>query len=241
MGLTQAYKKQLFQPNIISLFINPFFILRFALNLAIKKEAINLKGKILDFGCGAKPYKSLFINAVEYIGLDIENEGHSHEKEEIDVYYDGKIIPFENEHFDSIFSSEVFEHVFDIDPILDEINRVLKPGGKILISLPFAWNEHEIPNDFGRYTSFGIIHLLEKHGFEIIRLTKSGHFAAVLAQFIPLYIYELIVTKNKYLNLLLNFLFISPFMIIGLVLSFVMPRNRSLYFNNVVLVQKKLF
>jgi len=80
MGLTQAYKKQLFQPNIISLFINPFFILRFALNLVIKKEAINLKGKILDFGCGAKPYKSLFINAVEYIGLDIENEGHSHEK-----------------------------------------------------------------------------------------------------------------------------------------------------------------
>ncbi len=238
MGLNQAYKKQLFQPNFVSLFINPFYIIRSVLHRTIKNEAINLNGKILDFGCGLKPYKSLFVNASEYIGLDIENEGHSHEKEDIDVYYDGKIIPFENEYFDSVFSSEVFEHVFDIDPSLDEITRVLKKGGKILISLPFAWNEHEIPNDFGRYTSFGIKYLLQKHGFEIIRLTKTGHFASVVAQLIPLYIYELINTKNKYFNLLLNFIFLSPFIISGLIFSFIMPRNRSLYFNNVVLAKK---
>jgi len=238
MGLNNTYKKQLFQPNFISLFINPFFIIRYGLYKAIKKEATNLTGKILDFGCGDKPYKSLFVNADEYLGLDIENEGHSHEKEEIDVYYDGKTIPFENEHFDSVFSSEVFEHVFDIDSILDEISRVLKKGGKMLVSLPFAWNEHEEPNDFGRYTSFGIKHLLKKHGFEVIRLTKTGHFAAVVAQLVPLYIYELISTKNKYFNLLLNFLFMSPFVIVGLIVSSIMPRNRSLYFNNVVLAVK---
>ena len=239
MGLNQAYKKQLFQPNFLSLFINPFFIIRSILYRTIKKEAINLNGRVLDFGCGSKPYKTLFTNAIDYVGLDMENEGHSHEKEEVDVYYDGKIIPFENEYFDSVFSSEVFEHVFDIDPILDEINRVLKKGGKILISLPFAWNEHEIPNDFGRYTSFGITYLLEKHGFEIIRLTKTGNFASVVAQLIPLYVYELIATKNKYFNLVLNFLFMSPFVITGLILSFILPRNHSLYFNNVVLAQKK--
>jgi len=239
MGLNQAYKKQLFQPNFLSLFINPFFIIRSVLHRTIKKEAVNLDGKILDFGCGSKPYKTLFTNATKYIGLDMENEGHSHEKEEVDVYYDGKIIPFENGYFDSVFSSEVFEHVFDIDPILEEINRVLKKGGKILVSLPFAWNEHEIPNDFGRYTSFGITYLLEKHGFEIIRLTKTGDFASVVAQLIPLYVYELIATKNKYFNLVLNFLFMSPFVITGLILSFILPRNKSLYFNNVVLAQKK--
>jgi SAM-dependent methyltransferase len=239
MGLNQAYKKQLFQPNFLSLFINPFFIIRNALSKAIKKESVHLTGKILDFGCGDKPYKSFFNHAIEYIGLDIENEGHSHEKEEIDVYYDGKTIPFENEYFDSVFSSEVFEHVFDIDPILDEIYRVLKKGGKMLISLPFIWNEHEEPNDFGRYTSFGIKHILDKHGFEVIRLTKTGHFAAVAAQLVPLYIYELISTKNKYFNLLINFIFMSPFVIVGLLISSIMPRNRSLYFNNVVLAVKK--
>ena len=109
----------------------------------------------------------------------------------------------------------------------------------MLISVPFSWNEHEIPNDYGRYTSFGIIYLLEKHGFKVLSLTKTGHFASVIAQMISLYIYELIKTKNRYLNLVFSFLIISPFTITGLLLSFLMPWNKSLYFNNVVLVEKK--
>jgi SAM-dependent methyltransferase len=238
MAIIDIYKKQQFAPSILSIFINPFFIIRKGIYSAIKKEAVNLNGKLLDFGCGAKPYKKLFININEYIGLDIENEGHSHEKEDIDVFYDGKKIPFKNEYFDAVFSSEVFEHIFDIEEVLPEINRVLKLNGQLLVTVPFIWNEHETPNDFGRYTSFGIKHLLKKYSFELVNYKKSGHFAAVIAQLIPLYIYELITTKNKYLNILLNFLFISPFVILGTILSSLMPRNRSLYFNNIILVKK---
>lgn len=238
MALLNIYKKQLFSPNLLSLFINPFYIIRRSLYNSIKKYAPSLEGELLDFGCGEKPYKGLFTKADNYIGLDIENEAHSHEKEEIDVYYDGKTIPFNNGHFDVVFSSEVFEHIFDIEDIIKEINRVLKTGGKLFITVPFTWNEHEIPNDFGRYTSFGIRHLLEKNGFEIISLQKSGHFAAVIAQLIMLYIYELIATKNKYLNLLINSIFVAPFTILGVVISTVLPKNRSLYFNNIVLAKK---
>jgi hypothetical protein len=39
-----------------------------------------------------KAYQHLFVNAKKYVGLDMENEGHSHEKEDVDVYYDGKTI-----------------------------------------------------------------------------------------------------------------------------------------------------
>ncbi|MFN8257023.1 MAG: class I SAM-dependent methyltransferase [Bacteroidales bacterium] len=239
MTIYNIYRKQLFNPNFFSLFINPFFIIRRNLYKCLKTEAPKLSGKVLDFGCGSKPYKSLFVNAVEYIGLDIENEGHSHEKEDIDFYYDGKTIPFGNEVFDSVFSSEVFEHIFELDNSLDEISRVLKKNGKLLISLPFAWNEHEIPNDFARYTSFGIIYLLEKHGFKVASITKAGHFAEVVAQFVPLYIYELIATKKKFLNLFLNLFFISPFIVVGFLVSHVLPVNKSLYFNNVILAEKK--
>ena len=62
-----------------------------------------MQGKVLDFGCGKKPYQSLFTNAEEYIGVDYEGEGHSHQNETIDVFYDGKKIPFENNTFDNIF------------------------------------------------------------------------------------------------------------------------------------------
>lgn len=51
---------------------------------------------------------------------------------------------------------------FHIQEIVKELNRVLKENGEMLITVPFVWNEHEIPYDFGRYTSFGIIDLLQK-------------------------------------------------------------------------------
>jgi SAM-dependent methyltransferase len=237
MKIIEFYKNQQFLIKPYSIFFNPFFIIRRGLFLGIKENARNLNGRLLDFGCGSKPYQSLFVNVQQYIGLDMENEGHSHEKETIDVFYDGKTIPFDNEHFDSIFSSEVFEHIFEIEPILKELNRVLKNGGMMLVSVPFAWNEHEVPNDFGRYTSFGLEHLLNKAGFEIIESIKTGHFAAVLAQYSVLYFYEIFRTKNKYLNILKNLL-LFPLVLLGLMLSACMPRNKSLFFNNIVLARK---
>lgn len=239
MNFTEFYKKQQFQTNFFSVFLNPFFIIRQSLFKAIKKNVCRLNGVMLDFGCGSKPYKSLFNNVETYIGLDIENEGHTHNNEDIDVFYDGKRIPFKNEYFDSLFASEVLEHVFDIDESLKEINRVLKKDALALFTLPFAWNEHEVPNDFGRYTSFGIKHLLEKHNFKILEFKKTGHFAAVIAQYRILYIYELLAPKSKYLKIIFNLIFIAPFTIIGFIFSSIMPRNKSLYFNNVVLVKKE--
>jgi SAM-dependent methyltransferase len=239
MGISSIYKNQQFIVKAYSIFINPFFIIRLGLFKGLKEMALKMDGRLLDFGCGSKPYKTLFKKVAEYIGLDIENEGHSHKKEQIDVYYDGKTIPFENEHFDSVFSSEVFEHIFDIEPILLEINRVMRKDGLLLVSVPFAWNEHEIPNDFGRYTSFGLEHLLKKSGFEIIESRKTGHFAAVIAQYTALYIYELIHTKNKYFNILTNILLVFPFILLGFIISWCLPRNKTLFFNNIILARKK--
>jgi SAM-dependent methyltransferase len=237
MSLISLYKKQQFLVKPYSILINPFYIIRLGLYKGLKEKATKLSGKLLDFGCGSKPYKSLFTNVQEYIGLDMENEGHSHKMEQIDVYYDGKTIPFEDNHFDSIFSSEVFEHIFDLEPILAEINRVLKKDGQMLVSVPFAWNEHEIPNDFGRYTSFGLEHILKKSGFEIVESKKTGHFAAVVAQYMILYIYEIFRTKSKLLTVFKNFV-LFPFVLIALILSFCMPRNKTLYFNNIILARK---
>ena len=96
-----------FNPSII----NPFYFVRTGLLKGIRKYALELNGVLLDFGCGSKPYISLF-NVDEYIGMDFENPGHPHINENIDVYYDGKNIPFGDNHFDSILCSEVVEHVF---------------------------------------------------------------------------------------------------------------------------------
>ena len=152
----------------ISFLTCPFFIMRKNLYKNIRVYAPALKGTVLDFGCGAKPYRKLFKNCTSYIGVDINNVGHIHKDENIDYYYDGKKLPFENNQFDNVFSSEVIEHIDNLDDIFDEINRVMKKGGYFLVTTPFVWNENEIPNDYCRYSSVGIKKMLNKHGFSVV-------------------------------------------------------------------------
>lgn len=222
-------------------FSQPFYFIRKPLNEEILKLSDKCTGKLLDFGCGKKPYKQHFKNFSEYIGLDIEKSGHSHVDEEIDVYYDGKKIPFGNNHFDSIFCTEVFEHIFNIDEILPEINRVLKPNGVMLFTCPFAWPEHEIPYDFARYTSFGIKHIVEKHGFEVVEQKKTSHFFEVIMQYIIYYAFCFIPKKPKFLYYILHQVFILPLMLFTILISFILPKimkRKDMYFNNVLLVKK---
>ncbi|MEJ7767037.1 MAG: hypothetical protein WKF89_04450 [Chitinophagaceae bacterium] len=116
--------------------------------------------------------------------------------------------------------------------------RFLKFNGRLLLTVPFAWNEHEIPYDFARYTSFGITHLLEKNGFRIIELKKSGNFVRVIWQLWSLYIFELFVKFNK-VGYLLSLIFIAPLNLLGVILVPLLPKNDSLYFNNIILAEKR--
>src|SRR5579875_3035709 len=131
-----------FNPSVTK----PNYLIRNRLLKNIQKLSSHLHGKLLDFGCGQKPYKNLF-SVQEYIGVDFENLGHPHVNESIDIFYDGHKLPFANETFDSVFCSEVFEHIFNLEEILKELNRVLKSGGMMLITCPFSYCEHEVPND----------------------------------------------------------------------------------------------
>jgi SAM-dependent methyltransferase len=229
-----------FRPPLSS----PFYFIRNALLKKIRLFAPKLTGKLLDFGCGSKPYESLFINASQYIGLDFESEGHSHANENIDVIYDGKKIPFDDEHFDSVFSSEVFEHIFNLEEIIPEIKRVMKKQGKILITCPFVWNEHEVPIDFARYTQFALRHLLEKNGFEVLLTDKSGDFTMAVYQMRMVYFNQHFIPSFPLLGKLKFFRtnvppLINP--ILNLWFSFwhrVLPKRRDLYLNNIVLAKK---
>jgi len=236
--ITNYIRKQSFAPGITGLFVNPFFFIRRALFLNIKSMAPELSGKLLDFGCGRKPYEQLF-TVDQYIGIDLEETGHEHTLSKVDVYYDGQTIPFPDEHFDSIFCSEVFEHIFNLNEILIEIKRVLKKEGKILITVPFCWHEHEVPYDFGRYTSFGIKSILEKNGFEIIHNKKSGNFIKVNFQLWALYFHSIISLKQKGLSFIIKMIFIIPINILGSIFSPFFPKDSTLYFNNIVLAKKK--
>ena len=234
--LKQIYIKEQFNPKILGLFINPFYFARKGLYQNVSKLITNLNGKLLDVGCGTKPYENI-CNVDEYIGLEIDDEGNR-QHNYADVFYDGKTIPFEDKSFDSILSNQVFEHVFNPNQFLKEINRVTKVGGRFLITVPFVWDEHEQPYDYARYSSFGLKHILAENGFEIIEHRKSNNGIEVIFQLINDYLYKVIMTENAYFNLLIIILLMAPINMSGLILSKLLPRNNDLYLDNIVLAKK---
>lgn len=227
-----------FRPSFLSVFFNPIFFVRTGLYKNIKSSAHFMQGRMLDFGCGNKPYRDLF-RVTDYIGMDLQKSGHDHSGESIDVYYDGKKIPFANEYFDSVFASEVFEHIFNIEEILPEICRVMKKEGRLLLTVPFVWEEHEIPFDFARYSCYGIKHLLEKSGFEVIKSAKTTKYFETIVQLFSIYLVQNVFPPNKFIKAGLTAILIAPITIIGIILSKILPDDQSFYHNNVIVAKKK--
>jgi len=231
-------KRTEFFPDLFSVFYHPSFLSRRALVKGIKKYSSGLKGRLLDFGSGSKPYRHLFL-VDEYIGIDIEESGHNHKSSAVDIYYDGKTLPFESAYFDSFFSSEVFEHIFNLPDILTEINRVIKPNGDLLITIPFAIHEHEVPYDFARYTRFGIRDLLTKSGFKVVKLEPTNNYIETIFQLWVWYNSTLIFKKYRWLTFIQLLILVAPINTLGWILSAILPKRDS-YYNNLIVVAKKV-
>lgn len=234
--LRSLYREAQFRPGLLAVFVNPFYFSRGGLYRHIRDLAPEVRGRTLDVGCGRKPYESLF-PASEYVGLELDTpENRKHKK--ADVYYDGNVFPFPEADFDSVVINEVFEHVFHPDRFLSEVRRVLKPGGALLMTVPFVWDEHEAPWDYARYSSFGLSAILAKHGFQVEILRKSVDDIRVVFQMITGYIYKKTATRSPYINILLTLLLIAPFNLLGELFGILLPNNEDLYLDNVILARK---
>lgn len=228
-----------FQPSSWGLLINPYFLVRRRLFQILREASKKLSGNVLDFGAGMAPYRNLFTHTTRYVTVDIDISGHPEAEKRVDYHYNGKKLPFADEEFDGIFSSEVFEHIFNLDEILGEIRRVLKPDGKLLITLPFVWPEHEVPYDFGRYTPFGITSLLTQNGFEVLTLTKTGNYLEAVSQLLSAYFVQLVGVRNSPLLTAICTLFLAaPINFIGIILGKLLPDPGTLYLNYVILAKK---
>ena len=239
--LRKRLQKEEFNPSfLLGMAINPNYLIRRGLAKAIKKNSSKLKGDILDFGCGSKPYKSFFTKATKYIGIDKKNTGHNHDmdKRDVDIFWDGNKLPLTENSFNSIFSSDVFEHLFEPEKVLREFYRILKPNGMILLTVPFFWEEHEIPFDYARYSSYGITNLLEKNGFKVIQLEKTTSYVLAIFQLLINYIIRFIIPSNKFSRLIYIFT-TFPITFLALICDYILPKKYDFYCHNVVVAKRQ--
>ncbi len=120
-----------------------------------------MSGVVYDLGCGIRPYeKDILTVADRYVGVDWSSTLHGlHADIEADM---NKPLPIDDDVADAIVSFQVLEHLYEPQVVLNEAFRIIRPGGKIFISVPFQWWVHEAPYDYFRYTRYGLDTCLPK-------------------------------------------------------------------------------
>jgi SAM-dependent methyltransferase len=234
--LLDSLRATQFRPGLFGMLTNPFYFARSGLRRSLAKVAGDVGGRVLDVGCGQKPYRDLF-RATEYVGLEIDTPD-ARAREQADFFYDGHAFPFPEARFDVVFASQVFEHVFNPDAFLDEAFRVLAPGGALLLTVPFVWDEHEQPYDYARYSSFGLTHLLKTHGFVVHHVHKSGADFSVVLQTWGMYAYKALSPGTRWLKFAVAGILTAPVNVLGALVVLMLPKNPDLFLDLVVLARK---
>jgi SAM-dependent methyltransferase len=148
-----------------------------------------LGGRLVDIGCGTKPYRDLLAAHVqEHIGVD--HPGTPHDRSRVDLLATAYRVPVREGVFDSALCTAVLEHLEEPERAIRECHRVLREGGIALYSVPFIWHIHEEPRDFYRYTSHGLRYLFEKAGFELVEVKALSGFWATFGQMLVYNLYR---------------------------------------------------
>jgi len=178
-ALRALYATQLCKPASWSDESDHGFIGNHLVERGIAQLSPSLKGELIDVGCGTQPYRAYYAHATRVTACDFDAT-----RGNVDFACPAHAIPVEDDSFDCVFCTEVIEHVPDPDAVWREFYRVLRPGGKVLLTAPMYWPSHERPYDFYRYPEHGLRRLACEAGFEIVNLLPRGGVWAFLGQVI---------------------------------------------------------
>jgi SAM-dependent methyltransferase len=198
--LLNKFRDQLLGVHPRTRIIHPQYLVNENLRLLVEKIMyVNFKGNkkqhILDVGCGLKPYQYT-LPENSWFGIDI------YDGPKIDlVIEDINYWKISSNKYDFVLCTEVLEHAVDPDFVLDEIYRVMKPGAIALITTPFIYGVHGAPNDFRRYTNYGLID--NCYGFEVLESGLLGGIGSATVININNWI-SINLSKNLLLNLCLT-------------------------------------
>ena len=133
---------------------------------------------VLDAGCGEQPLRrEIEARGATYAGLDVEQNRAG----TVDVIAPLWRVPLPDASFDVILATEVLEHVADLEGAFAEMARLLRSGGAVVITTPFAYPLHELPHDYVRLSTAGIDALARRHGLTVVESSAMGNELEVLA------------------------------------------------------------
>lgn len=221
----------------------------------LKKLSHTIIGDWLDIGAGDVPYKAFFAKADKYVTTNTKshyNDTQITDLEPITDFWivDGKQLPFGKNAFDGVVSFQVLSVIENPNDFFAEINRVLKPGGTLLLSTDFlypVWSREDI----GRHSATGLKRLCAANGLEVLAVESFGGFcSAVYAQtmrylrsYPEIWITKKIVKKLIYGVLYGISLILLPIFSLCGIIVYATERhvtNNSAYTFNLMLIARKV-
>lgn len=162
----------------------------------LRPRLSELSGSVLDVGCGEMPFRGFLPAGTTYQGLDVEDAAEFGMNRHPDItFFDGGVIPYPANSWDAVLCTEVLEHVADPELLVAEMKRVLRPGGILLITVPFAARVHHAPHDYRRFTKFGLEKLLS--GFASVEIVERGNDYGVIANKMVVLNARLLASREK--------------------------------------------
>lgn len=125
------------------------------------------RGRVLDIGCADRWVEKHLPAGCDYIGIDYFVTGKLLYGARPDVFADAAQLPLPDASADTVLILEVVEHLRHPRSALSEIARVLRPGGRLLLSMPFLYPIHDAPHDYQRYTTHGLAREIEAAGLRL--------------------------------------------------------------------------
>ncbi|HUW24340.1 MAG TPA: methyltransferase domain-containing protein [Patescibacteria group bacterium] len=232
----------------IRFYVSPYFLLRYYLYRDIKvlERKYHFLGSTLDVGCGVKPYQKIFSKISQYQGIDFKDFSVNKDSNlgSPDFFFDetyekNLILPFPDKSFQNVFSFQVLEHHRAPKKFISELFRVAKKNGLILFSFPFIFGLHEQPNDYQRFTEFGLNEILkENDSFRILEVKKQGSLFSTITTLISVYL-NAFASKSK-LSYALSIL-VYPFFLLLQYLSLFLDKvfkSDEVFLNYLFLVKR---
>ena len=164
----------------------------------IRKHAC---GDLLDLGCGKVPYYGIYRDLVrENICADWNRNLF------VNFVVDlNKSLPVANGLFDTVLCTDVLEHLYNPSNAFSEMTRVLKPGGKLILCVPFLYYLHEEPHDYFRYTEHSLRRFSKENQLEVVLLLAYGGALETILDIIAKNISSHSLLSAIHLNLSLAF------------------------------------
>jgi len=156
---------------------------------SLERAAGYAQGRLIDIGCGRKPYRDLFRAAVtSYVGIDWPVHL---DRSRADIVADALRLPIADRAAETVLATELMEHLPSPSDFLREIFRILRPGGAVIMTVPFLEPLHETPRDFFRFTPFSLRQLFNEAGFEVRELwPRGGWWSVVVGSFLAQLVYD---------------------------------------------------